>query len=157
MKSHSRIRKTIKWGGLTVLMLFAAALVVSLFWRVERVQWRATGDTIGMFSLDQGCIYIFSSLGIDPSRTVHVEWSVQSSIDTFTLWQPRLWRNPDTLSVLVPLWLLALPLALVTGVAWTLDFRQRRRALRGQCLNCGYDRAGIAAMGACPECGVVPS
>jgi hypothetical protein len=43
-------------------------------------------------------------------------------------------------------------------VAWgvwqiPLALRRWRRRHRGQCVKCGYDRAGLAAGAACPECG----
>ncbi len=46
-------------------------------------------------------------------------------------------------------WLIILGL-LITGTA---GLRRARRARRGQCRRCGYDRRGLASAAVCPECG----
>lgn len=38
----------------------------------------------------------------------------------------------------------------------TSAWQAARRRRRGACLSCGYDRHGLAAVVACPECGVLP-
>ncbi len=67
--------------------------------------------------------------------------------------------QPDRRLPLRPIWRVFVPSVLVTAVllellwqAWRLParLRIRRRNARGQCLNCGYDLAG---MNQCPECG----
>ncbi len=47
----------------------------------------------------------------------------------------------------------ALPLPLAWGIAWTI--RQTRRRPSGLCTHCGYDLR--ATPGRCPECGAVPT
>jgi len=42
---------------------------------------------------------------------------------------------------------------LLAAVQLPLALRRRARRKRGRCLSCGYDRAGVAAEAACPECG----
>jgi hypothetical protein len=58
-----------------------------------------------------------------------------------------------------PIWSgLAIDTLFYGTIAWALLFapgaiRRVRRRRRGQCVQCGYDRAGLAAGAACPECG----
>ncbi len=50
--------------------------------------------------------------------------------------------------------------AVIPGVMLILKSRRARRAQRRkawECPRCGYDRRGLAAGGACPECGTVPT
>ncbi|MEO0964940.1 MAG: hypothetical protein AAFY08_07455 [Planctomycetota bacterium] len=55
-------------------------------------------------------------------------------------------------TVVLPWWSIAMPLA-VWPIWWLLWDRMRwRRAMRGQCVGCGYDLRE-ASGGACPECG----
>lgn len=60
----------------------------------------------------------------------------------------RYWACP--LLYLLPIPLIAGVLPLQSGV------RARRRVLAGQCLTCGYSRAGLNADTTCPECGKDP-
>ena len=54
----------------------------------------------------------------------------------------------------VPLWLIALPLAVPAAWLW---YKDRRRA-PWQCSQCGYDRRGLSPPDACcPECGADPA
>ena len=44
--------------------------------------------------------------------------------------------------------------ALLRGIKEIVDLaRRRRRARKGRCAECGYDRGGLANDAACPECG----
>lgn len=53
--------------------------------------------------------------------------------------------------IAVPLWFLTLLLALPAGRYLWVRRRQSQRAMRNQCLHCGYDIRSSA--GRCPECG----
>ena len=69
----------------------------------------------------------------------------------------RAWYDywPVTL-VTVPMWFAALLLAIAPGVWIRRRQLQSRRARRGLCLSCGYDRRATPLDGRCPECGVAP-
>ena len=47
----------------------------------------------------------------------------------------------------------ALLTTLAASLLWRWDFVVRRRERVGLCKKCGYDRRGLAAGAACPECG----
>jgi hypothetical protein len=70
----------------------------------------------------------------------HLWWPIRST---------RAWGT----TVAAPLWMLLIPLALITAAAGRTDTLDRRRARAGVCPSCGYDRAGIAPGALCPECG----
>jgi hypothetical protein len=61
-----------------------------------------------------------------------------------------------------PIWPgLAADTAFYAGAWWLILLAPRRirRVLRkrgGRCVKCGYDLAGLAQAGACPECGTIP-
>lgn len=73
------------------------------------------------------------------------------------IWQPQYIPQgipPTTRTVLIPFWMLLALTLVPTGLLWQAEFRAaRRRRLVGHCLACGYDRAGLKAEAACPECG----
>ena len=74
-------------------------------------------------------------------------------------WWFRFGRGSSTWAVEIPVWVLVVPSLLITAVAWRNDIlvRRRERAVRlNRCPNCNYDRTGLAAGAACPECGVTP-
>lgn len=50
----------------------------------------------------------------------------------------------------IPLWLVSLPVALLTAGLWLID---RRRFAPELCSNCGYDLSATSAGAKCPECG----
>lgn len=58
----------------------------------------------------------------------------------------------DAHALRAPHWALVVALAAAgAGLAWP-DVRRWRRRRRGWCVGCGYDRFGLAAGAACPEC-----
>jgi hypothetical protein len=58
------------------------------------------------------------------------------------------------LSITIPMWIpLGLTIIPTLLIPVAVRVRARRRAARGQCRACGYDRAGVP--GPCPECGTL--
>ena len=83
-------------------------------------------------------------------------------------WHVRVWRRDRPLSWIVfanpnaqrgTCYVLGLwPAATVVIPAALLWYADRRtRSGPGRCGGCGYDRAGLAADGPCPECGALPT
>lgn len=69
------------------------------------------------------------------------------------------WFNWDSQSgkdvlLAVPLWFPVVLSLVASGWAWRLELHDRRRGHR--CPSCGYDLAGLAPSGSCPECGKMP-
>ncbi len=68
------------------------------------------------------------------------------------VWAPTFSQSPTLLYAGLPLWLIVVP-----SMAIMFSTRYRRRASNiPTCTSCGYNRAGIDAHAACPECGSVP-
>ncbi|MGE3109561.1 MAG: hypothetical protein AB7G11_11215 [Phycisphaerales bacterium] len=55
--------------------------------------------------------------------------------------------------VSIPLWLVAVVVAIPAGVSSLAALRAARRRRRGRCIRCGYDRRGLIDQAPCPECG----
>lgn len=60
-------------------------------------------------------------------------------------------RNPAW-AILSVVFLLIAVTAVFT-IAWRVDVHFRKRADKGICTQCGYDRAGLDPSTVCPECG----
>ena len=75
----------------------------------------------------------------------------------FGIARAQAWYNYGPLTIVtVPIWFIAMSLAIPPGI-WVRRWRvQSRRAQRGLCLSCGYDRRATPQGGRCPECGAVP-
>lgn len=54
-------------------------------------------------------------------------------------------------AVIVPVWMLGVPLSLFPAAAGCIVWRRRRRVQAGQCAACGYDLCATPER--CPECG----
>jgi hypothetical protein len=85
----------------------------------------------------------------NPSHIYRVSGYYLSKEELFVFWWPEYARAKGMWSVHIPLWLIALPPAVVSGYAW----RRSRRVPAGHCLKYGYSLAGLAAGALCPECG----
>ena len=139
MRPHPRIRKTVKWGGAVVSVLFAVLLVVS--WRYFWSWSREGGPTI---------IGLAGTIAIDRRGNGQC-W--MSSKNPWFAWRP-VWDlvgiDPQ---VSIPLWIPFGAALLITAAAWCLDALARRRARIGRCTKCNYSRTGLAPGAVCPECG----
>jgi hypothetical protein len=147
VKPHPRIRKTVKWGGAVVSVLFLTIWISSRWWHLG---YKSRGGTWAV-GVDAGTVVIgyarpgvwsnphgFLLRFLDPP--LHFAWWFNSESQPLATW----WS--------VPLWVPTVPLLLATCAAWRLDAIARRRGRPGHCAACGYDLTGNTS-GVCPECG----
>jgi hypothetical protein len=151
MKPHPRIRKTIKWGGLVLILCMLAAWNISRF--TGKGIWYRSGGFVAYFS--HGSIELhwadlanggYVAPQIEPG--IHVGPGGRASVHG-----PHWYSDPRLWQFILPL---EVPIAVVlsaTILAWLAEARIRRRAAKGFCPKCNYDRVGIAKDAVCPECG----
>jgi hypothetical protein len=87
-------------------------------------------------------------------QTIPAGWGVNRHWE-HTLWWFD-WGRRDVPFFRTPLWVLLVPLLIVTDIACRSDAHNRRSERAGECLNCGYDCRGLPAASVCPECGESP-
>ena len=143
---RSAVPKAVKWGGagLTVLLL---------------VVWVGSAWLLASWSWPYGCLTQVREGVVRVERDVAVyetpsifERDVISEHAFRLDWRFKFRDYGNNWVAEVPLWALTLPTLALTIFAWHRDAAIRRR-LRSGCCPCGYDRAGLAAMSVCPECG----
>lgn len=158
MKTHPRIRKTVKWGGLGLSLALTGLMIGSVWPKWTTLQWGQ--DNPG----PDWCAYVAcgqvtvlrnashqSHSHFEPGFTLHA-----TSRPGFLLWLE--WHHyPGVATWLsIPLWMIVVPCAAIALVAWRLEALARRRARLNLCPKCDYDRTGLAAGTVCPECGTSP-
>jgi hypothetical protein len=170
MKPHPRIRKTAKWGGAIATVLLVVWIgsgwgAVSCWAPYSGLSSRV-GD--GGFEVSWG-----DGLQLPPDQPVGGAFGEGWQIGTtYTVCErfprgdfPTAWwwwgdlssNAPAVCVVAVPLWVPASLALAITALAWRLDALARRRAMINLCATCRYDRTGLAAGVACPECGSPPA
>lgn len=142
-----RVARCVKWGGLAACVLLAVVMFRSLAVPHKLFSLRTFPD----FGIVQGSVYYCEFNAVFPRDE---QFFFVGDINRFA---PALWWR-QTSSVVgyrltVPLWMLALPLVIITGAAWRIDYLARYRRTRGLCLKCGYARSGLEPTHPCPECG----
>lgn len=157
MKSHPRIRKTIKWGGaaMTALLVFVwlASSWVSFSWQGRRPQSWAFVIGGGNLSWDHGVVEL--EWGQFPVKQENLGPAIKytkGSVASGSGWGV----GPTGGMVQVSLWAIICASALATAVAWWIDHLLRPVPV-GCCPRCRYNRAGLAASAVCPECGALPA
>ncbi len=165
-----RVRKTLKWGGAAATVLLVVVWVGSARYYAD---WNNARDT--HVALEAGRIVIgrdpyvrvFAALRDRPTesnvayangkyREARRHALLPHRLGSFTItWRFNHFMSNGAWWVWVPLWMIWMPVAAVTLLAWLTDIGNRRRSRRrrGFCAICGYDRAGIPADAVCPECG----
>jgi hypothetical protein len=150
MKPHPKLRKTIKWGGAAVTVVLMVVWIGSRWWQAY---W--LGNQGGFFDIARGSIRFgvwqvgtpFFSPGLTISRIglTNFNWcfSVQQSAPNW--------------AIQIPLWAFVGLVGTAAAAAWRFDTLARRLARLNLCPKCNYDRAGIGAGAACPECGDRPT
>lgn len=137
------------WGGAAAAMVLIALWVVS----GHRGFVAVKSGWCGVY-LASGKVAIYA---VEP--TAPTQFRMGSGLLPHARdWNP--WAFALTLTknrwpVGIPLWALVVLAVLVAAGAWRLDVLARRRRGVVSCPKCGYDRAGLAAGLACPECGAV--
>ena len=152
-----RVRRGAKWAGVVALVLLASLLLASRFWFLGYVKWLSHGEAYvtayrGVFTI------AWTPPGSAPGRVssdwlvdgwhVDAEQAAKRRLDW--LLRPYHYRSSDHGSILIPMWMPWLLVAVPTMWLW---WRDRRRFAPGLCQRCGYDLAGLPAGAACPECG----
>lgn len=140
---------------LAALSLGSAFLLLDLFTLFRTVSTSTASGWAGGFdvAITGGCVWIRTGDGFE--RKGEVYWQTPDP----RIWLPRSnwysisgalnWRE-----TYVPLWLVWGPAIGVVVAAGPI--RRLRRARRGECIRCGYSRAGLQTDAACPECGQRP-
>lgn len=146
MGPHPHIRKVVKWGGLALATVLAAAWV-AMVW--VRVGYAFPG---GLFiALESGCVwYEVSATQADPGQVVcgrNPGWMTDSANGAMAWWVD--WDHGRAIPLWIPLVLVAIP----TALAWRTDITAARRTRLRLCPACAYDRSGLLALTPCPECG----
>jgi hypothetical protein len=85
---------------------------------------------------------------------LYAEWRTPSPSSAMPFSEKPLF---DTITqIILPHWVIAIPLAMLPALWLVLDIRRRMRAgrvMQGQCVHCGYDLRAIPDR--CPECGTL--
>lgn len=138
MKRRRRLRRVLKWGGLTLSLLIVLGWALSLRWIIPSpvVLADSRAPDITEMYLSEGCLVVHHS---GSGRIQAFRASPRPPV-----WLPE-W-GPGLL--VCPLWIPFLLVAVPTAVF----FRRDRRIPPGCCQSCGYDLRGNVSR-VCPECG----
>jgi hypothetical protein len=150
MKARPRLRRLLKWGGLAICLLLAAAWAVSVPFDVV---YRSKGYYVVVeLVAGQACV---THWPVNPRpgqgrKVLEVQKRPTWQCDWHSAWGTGKsgafsysWMN-------IPL---GMPLLLVGIPTMLVFWRDRRRIPPGHCQACGYDLTGNTS-GVCPECGV---
>lgn len=147
-------RQCCKWGGLVVLVAFAAALEVSFWWDLAWVSRPGWG--VGFC---QGSAVLGWSMRIGPRQNPGFQVSLHpygfGGVD-FT-WLPLVKTNSTGSLLLLPLWIVLAAGLVAIFPLWWRDHLRVRFGRGGRCPLCGYDRRGLLEGAECPECGTTPT
>ena len=142
MNHTSQIRRWIKW----CVVLLAFGLLVSA-WLVSRYSVVWLQGHGWLVWLDAGAVKVqYASHRAEETWRV---WSFSRKAD-FTNWWVQIQGSPGIL--VVPIWLLMLPILIVALTTCYRFWLDRRRIPPGHCRKCGYNLTGNMS-GVCPECG----
>lgn len=154
MKPKQIARKTALWLGVILLALLAAGWIASGRWSVF---WR--GNEEHLVGLMQGQI-VLSVDQDDFFGDMPRGWHAEAEPIRFHWWidwtsESTDWRGQPNAQwyLKVPIWLIALPVGLLTGLLWRFESIERKRVRAGHCSRCGYPKQEQADV-TCPECGL---
>lgn len=143
-RKPSRLRRIMKWVGLTLCIMSVLALLSSLLFSATmyRSGWAAV--------LGFGCVTIQTTNAQfgNPQQGWSFAYRRAGQPIMRSWWVKILHPRPQMWAVVVPLWIPPLLLAVPTYFLW----RRHRSYPLGHCQSCGYDLIGNES-GVCPECG----
>jgi hypothetical protein len=156
MKTHPRIRKTIKWGGAAVTVLLVVVWIGSGW-----IHYVFVNEPLVFHAVHGGVgVQRWSERTIAFMRAAQYRTVPDTLVEDFEL---GLWPelagpdSPFAWQAFLPIWPLILLVSALTCAAWRLDILSRRRAMLNLCPKCRYDRTGLPPQAPCPECGAAPS
>jgi hypothetical protein len=149
MRVPSKLFAMLRWGGLLAGVALLAVGVSSGWWSCTVYRNRQPGTGITGVDFTDGGVEVWTfgdNFGsIKPGISAEFSWR----------YPPRWgWWVECGDGIFVPLWIPTVLLAAPTSWLWYR--RLRYRFGPGRCPKCGYDRVGLAAEVACPECGCIP-
>ncbi len=139
------MRRVLRFAGLTICILIAAAWAANYKWNCVYVL--RVGGHVPAIGISCGVVVV----GLQsPTLTPVTGWFITRNAFGNLYWWPQLVRgNFGHTEFWIPFWMLFFVVAMPTLWLWWLD---RKPSRAGHCARCGYDLAGLAPA-ACPECG----
>jgi hypothetical protein len=144
-----RIRKAIKWGGLAVALLCAAAWGITWRWKLGYA--RSPGPLVVLMEGAAG-----GGWREGPLLPAETGLFATARGEHAMAWWGFWYCDGAGWILSTPLWVPALLSAAAGAAAWRLDVRARRPGAPVVCPGCLYDRAGLAPSAPCPECAAPP-
>src|ERR1043166_363742 len=131
MKSNSRIRQWLKWGGTIVSLIILLAWAVSIPWSFKRERWTRDGSIMESVFLQSGYLGYFHLPAFRPTQVNQIvvsgpkpttQWSVTSQ-PNWHFFDPRATNKLFRvyLGDVYPLWIPLLVVALPTALLWWRD------------------------------------
>jgi hypothetical protein len=147
---RGRMRSTIKWGGAVLTVLLLIVWVASV--RFEAGVLLSANTELSIRDGQLRCGERLPDRFYPPMQPTTKVWFHGPPFYHFRWWfAVYRWQVlPGAIkSVHAPIWFFALLTAVPTAMLWRRDCK----LLPGTCPKCGYDRTGLPANRACPECG----
>src|SRR5262245_6536099 len=171
MSLRPRLRRAAKWACTLVFLASVAGMVLNTS-RFARCWWehgsRTSTEIIGG-QLEVWNVPVRPLLAADDDAHLHhwmklhrAGWSVSANhpaIRTRWHWWFECFADRSGFMFSVPLWIPAAAAGFFSLRFWREDIRAalgRRKALKGLCHQCLYDRTGLSPEALCPECGAPP-
>jgi hypothetical protein len=150
VRARARIRKTTKWAVAAVSLVLLIAWLQSAQWEVS---WTSPGGVwIGIVCGRLSVHFMGQAFGVSPYGRLDF-LPTQAPFSWAVSWgRLNSWR-----AFAIPLWMFLAPALVLTSLLWKHDRLASLRESTGQFCQCGYDRRGLPAARACPECGSLPT
>lgn len=152
LRRYRRLR-WVQWGLVGAFAVIAVVWASSGYFSLYRMGGRTR------FAITLGYIWFGRHPWRNDSLAIWEGWSAARLSEEYR-WRYGGWMPSWSVDaqrrfskVEVPLWLVAAPFGAGAIGVGVVRRRARERVAAGNCMACGYDRQGLAAGVACPECG----